>query len=66
MELKLIVINVHWAEVSYVTWVRYVRCLKDHLYHFEHQEIKYQKFKVVAVYKISSSTDFRAGINKYL
>ncbi|MCS3801763.1 hypothetical protein GGD38_007159 [Chitinophagaceae bacterium OAS944] len=53
-------------KVSYVTWVRSVRCLKDHLYHFEHQEIKYQNFKVVAVDKIGSSTDFRAGINKYL
>jgi hypothetical protein len=52
--------------VSYVTWVRYVRCLKVPLYQTEHQEIKYQKFKVVAVVKISSSTDFRAGINKYL
>jgi hypothetical protein len=52
--------------VSYVTWVRFVRCLKVPLYHFEHQEIKYQKFKVVAVDKIGSSTDFRAGINQYL
>lgn len=53
-------------KLSYVTGVRDVRCLKDQLYHFEHQEIKYQNFKVVAVYKLSSSTDFRAGINKYL
>ena len=53
-------------KVSYVTWVRSVRWLKDHLYHFELQEVKYQKFKVVAVDKIGSSTDFRAGINKYL
>lgn len=52
--------------VSYVTWVRYVRCLKVLSYQFEHQEIKYQNFKVIAVNKISSSTDFRAGINKYL
>jgi hypothetical protein len=51
---------------SYVTWVRYVRCLKAPSYQPEQQEIKYQKFKVIAVDKISSSTDFRAGINQYL
>jgi hypothetical protein len=52
--------------VSYVTLVRYDCCFKVLSYQFEHQEIKYQIFKVVAVDKISSSTDFRAGINEYL
>ncbi len=43
-----------------------VRCLKVALYYLEQQELKYQKNKVVAVFKISSSTDFRAGLNQYL
>ena len=52
--------------LSYVTWVRFVRCLKALSYQLEQQAIKYQKFKVVVVDKISSSTDFRAVINQYL
>ncbi len=41
-----------------------VRCLKKvHSYHFEHTRDKVpKKFKVVAVDKISSSTDFRAAL----
>ena len=36
------------------------------VYNLEQQELKYQKIQVVAVDKISSSTDFPAGINQYL
>jgi hypothetical protein len=43
-----------------------VRCLKVASYSLEQQELKYQNIKVVAVFKIGSSTDFRAGINQYL
>ena len=41
-------------------------CFKVPFYNMFLQELKYQNLKVVAVWKLSSSTDLPAGITLYL